>query len=763
MPVPPTRLIGREREVTLGLALLRRPDVRLLTLIGPGGIGKTRLALEIADQIDADFADGVRFVPLAAVRDPGLVATTVAHAIGIQDTRNVSTLISLAMALRASEMVLVLDNFEHVLAAAPVLSDLLARCPRLEIVVTSRVLLRIDGEHALPVPPLAVPDSMTPAAHDELAQSPAVQLFARLGQAVNPSFALTAHNAPLVADICRRLDGLPLAIELAAARITHLTVQTLWERLDRRLPLLTGGARDRPLRHQTMRDAIAWSHELLLPEEQALWRRLAVFVGGVTLEAIEHVTGDADLLDLIRALADASLLRVEPAPDGTTRYVMRETLREYGLERLHASGEADAIRTRHAEYFVAFAEQYELAELRSDGRLSLALREVEHANLRVALAWLAQRDDAGDFLRLAASLGRFWIEQGHYHEGRGWLERALARDGGAPADRAKALVTLGLIEVYLGANRDAEPHLSEGLTRCREQGQAFFEATALLGLGGLAIAEGDLVRGTTLLEECLSVAHAVPDHGLAGYMTGWGLVNLAVVARRQGDHARATEQLETALRLLREAGYAGGIIQALGDLGDVARDQGDHERAMTLYREALTLGKENPRTRVVADVIESVGIVATAAGEAVRGATLLAAAEAFRERTGFRYRVLENQAALERAVAAARAALGDQAFADAWTAGRALIPSQAVAAALAPLVSPVDSAGVSLTPRQMESLRLLAAGMTDAAIAAELFVSVRTVENHVARILAKLGVQRRTAAATAAIAAGLISPPPPPT
>jgi len=430
-----TPLLGREREVAAVAGLLARDGVRLVTLTGPGGVGKTRLAIEIAGRRSDASPDGAVFVGLAPVADPALVVPAIAQALGVREAEDRPLAQRVADALRLRRLVLVLDNCEHVLDAAPVVAELLAACPDLTVLATSRVRLRLSAEQEYPVPPLALTDAADADAADHLHPA-ALRLFADRARAVQPDFALTPENAPVVADICRRLDGLPLAIELAAARIKVVPPPALLARLERRLPLLTGGGRDMPARHRTMRDTIAWSYDLLLPDEQSLFRRRAVFVGGFDLAAAEAVaardgsSGD-EVFDGVAALVEQSLLRQEEGAGGDPRFGMLETVREFGLDRLVADGDEVAVRDRHAVWCLRVIETaWPPRATTSRSGEALARLDAERDNVRAALAWVIARADADSALRLAGGLAEHWWLRGTFSEGRSWLDRAMALPGG---------------------------------------------------------------------------------------------------------------------------------------------------------------------------------------------------------------------------------------------------------------------------------------------------------------------------------------------
>ncbi|MDP9369096.1 MAG: NB-ARC domain-containing protein [Chloroflexota bacterium] len=484
-PVLLTSFVGREREVKQAAVLLRRGDVRLVTLTGPGGVGKTRIALKIAKDVAAVFRDGVAFVSLAAITDPDLVAPVVAQALSIHQAGDRPLVEHLASVLRERHLLLLLDNFEQIVDAAALVTNILAACPSLTVLVTSRTTLRVSGEHVFPVSPLALPDPEEGATAEVVGRAEAVRLFLTRAAAVRPGLALTDENASLVADICRRLDGLPLAVELAAARSNVLPPVALLARLGQRLPLLTGGPRDAPARLRTMRDAIAWSHGLLSPEEQVLFGRLAVFTGGFTMEAAQAVAGDAvQVLDGVSSLVSASLLRQEEGLDGEPRFAMLETIREYGLERLEAQGDAEAAHRAHATWFLRLAEQ---AEPHIPGPHQAAwgdLLEVDLPNLRAGLEWLEEAGDTERLVRLAGSLIWFWYMRDRLDEGRAWLGRALSMSTGVPnTARAKVLVGMAFLAYHQGNVDQAVLLGEEGLVVSRASDHAPGIALSLYLLG----------------------------------------------------------------------------------------------------------------------------------------------------------------------------------------------------------------------------------------------------------------------------------------
>jgi predicted ATPase/DNA-binding CsgD family transcriptional regulator len=794
LPAPITSFIGRTTEVAAVEHSLAA--ARLVTLIGAGGVGKTRLALRVADAALAAYSDGVWLAELGPLADPALVPNVVAAALGVREQAGVPIAQTLKQTLHPRCLLLVLDNCEHLGQACAELAEaLLGACPGLQILATSREPLGIAGEVAWRVPSLSVPDSRVRPSAEQLSAYAATCLFIERATAARPDFRVTDQNAPAIIEVCRRLDGIPLALELAATRVRLLSVEQLAARLHDRFQLLAGGRRTAPPRQQTLRATLDWSYALLQEPERRLFNRLAVFAGGWTVEAAEAICAGPELepaavLELLGRLVDQSLVVAEEQA-GRVRYWLLETMRQYAAEKLEAVGETVALRQRHRDWFLAEARRspFELFD-----PLHVAWLAEELDNLRAALRWSIQRGEVEAGLRLAQATSAFWHQRGAYSEGRMWLAELLGLPGAEAATRVRARALLSAATLAnLQADFSAAEALSdESLILSRRLGYGRGITGALHVRGVIAVRRGDLAQAQVLFEEGLSVSRGDGSQALEFYF----LLLLGLVALEQGDQARAGALGAESLALARQIGHVRGQASSLYILGRVAASRGDDAAGRALLEESLALHREHAdrdgievSLRGLAHLLLDQGAVAEAghllaeslalaqeggdrlelarsleglAGVAMairpdHAVRLAGAAAALREALGTRAYPWER-ARLDRWLGAARRSLGPQAYAVAWTEGRDLPLDQVLAGALTlegrPPAGAVRPAMV-LSPRECEVARLIARGYSNRQIAEQLVIAPRTADTHVGHILTKLNLHSRAELAAWAATHGL--------
>lgn len=821
LPIQVTSFVGREGDIAQVKRLLNA--ARLVTLTGSGGAGKTRLALQVAGEVLENFYDGVWLIELAPLSNPGLVPQTVATALGVPEQPGLAIQSALLEYLRDQNILLILDNCEHLIEATAQLADaILHRSPHVKILATSREPLGIAGETPYIVPSLSLPDARHVPDAETLAQFDAVRLFVERATLLQPTFRVTEENAPAIAQVCDQLDGIPLALELAAARIEVLSVEQIARRLDDRFHLLTSGSRTVLPRQQTLRGAMDWSYSLLTEAERILLRRLSVFIGGWSLEAAEQIGSDADairredVLDLLTRLVAKSLVRTE-AQGTERRYHLLETIRQYAHEKLGDSGESQHVQNRHLEFFVRLAEEAESLWRRAEQVLWLNRLELEHGNLRAALAWSqTAQGNAEAGIRLAAALAFFWAVRGYLQEGRdhlmavlehtpsgdpkarakafhkagfltymqsdyvmarGLLDESLAlyRDLG-PANRrdlAETLVLRGYMESEVGEYAIATELIQQGLGIMRELKDEDGIANALRDLGGCALRAGDDIQAVRYLEEALSLSQLSGNQN----STAIELTGLAEIALRQGDYERATALEQESLALRRKRGDKWGIAVSLGNLAWALLKRGDLEQTVALLQESVTLRREIGDPGGIAWCLEKLAQVALLRAQSKsvrqrrenfqRAARLLGAAAAVRAPSGSVVDLVDK-AEYERQLSLLRQALPEATFAKMWAQGQKMTLGQAIEYAFprseptAPVAGPLPTARGSqhrpfggLTARQRQVAVLIAHGKSNRAIAVELVVSERTVENHVANIMSRLSLTSRTQIAMWAVEQGL--------